>query len=262
MRGMTALRGLLKKEFRFLRTSIFVTGAIVLLYYVGLFVATNYYAAEDVAFFSILPTGIMIWLVPAYLATSLEDERKKLHVWLYNPQAAWKLLGMKFVVSFVASVVLVLLITFGISAFHWTFLSDNALFSSLSWWHFVLLSIGLLLSGSYFSIWFMFGWVLFHVLKRLFKRMSLPVTIGLLIGMVVLLGYIETSGWFTQLAQALSLSLDLPLGIEGQIDGSSGRFEMRVAATDVYVLHFMFHFAIAVLLFLLSCRFIDRNVEV
>lgn len=259
---MTALSGLLRKEFRLIRTSITVVAVVLFLYFVSLFVAATYYRPEDVGFFGFIPIALSIWFVPIILMQSFEEERKKLHLWLHSPQSAWKLIGTKFMVAFSASVILNVLIIIGVFTFSALYLFDNEQFLLRDWRHYVLLGLGTLPAGSYIAIWLMFGWALFHVLKRFLKKLSLPVTIGLLVAAITLIFNIETSGWFAQLAHWVGTTFHFPLGIEGNMEGSSGTFELKVSAGDVNVLHLLFHIGIACLLFFLSCRLVDREVEV
>lgn len=259
---MTALSGLLKKEFRLIRTGSAVAAVVFLLYFIGLFVAATYYRPEDVGFFGIIPIALSIWFVPVIVMQSFEDERKKLHLWLHNPQSAWKLLGAKFVVAIGVSIALNVLIIIGMYTFSTVFLFDNEQFLLRDWRHYVLLGFSTLPAGSYVAIWLMFGWVVFHALKRFLKKLSLPVTIGLLVGMIILIVNIETSGWFAQLAHWTNTTFHFPIGIEGNMENTSGALEIQVSAEDVNVLHLLFHTGIACLLFFLSCHLLDREVEV
>lgn len=258
---VTALRGLLKKEVRLIRTEAMVTAGVILLYFVGLFVATHYYSPQDVAFFSILPLEMSIWLMPLFLMTSLGEERKKLYLWLYNPQAVWKLLTAKLLVALAVGVVLHVIMTYGSYVFFAAFL-DNELAALGDWQGFTLFGLGMLLMSSYLSLWFISGWAVFHAIERFFKRLSLPITIGLLAGTIFLLVNVEVSGWFMQLGEWLGMSLTLPIGMKASLEGSSGSFEMKVASERINVLHLLYHIGIASLLFFLSCRLIDRGVEV
>lgn len=258
---MTSLRGLLKKEVRLIRTGTMVTAVVILLYYIGLFVAANYYSPEDIAFFSILPLGMGSWSVPVVLMTSLGEERKKMHLWLYNPQAVWKLLGTKLVVGVAVGVVLLVIMTCGAYVFFATFL-DNELAALEDWRGFTLFILTMLLISSYLSLWFMSGWAVFHAIERFFKRWSLPITIGLLVGIIIFLVNAEVSGWFIQLGEWLGIGFTLPAGIEASLEGSSGSFQIQVTSERVNGLHLLYHTGIASLLFFLSCRLIDRAVEV
>lgn len=259
---MTALSGLFKKEFCLIRTSASVIAVVFLVYYIGLFVAAKYYSSESLAFFSMFPLGVSFWFVPAFLMTSLREERHKIHVWLHNPQAAWKLLGVKFAVALILSLGLHVLVLAGKSVYILTFLRGSELFVSLGWREHVLIGMVMILISSYVAIWFMFGWAVFHVLKRFVKKWSLPVTMGLLAGMIILLVNIEMSDWFAQLTHWGTV-LHAPVGIEGNMRGSGGTFEVQVAvAENISVYHLLYHAGIASLLFYLSCRLIDQKVEV
>lgn len=258
---MTALKGLLKKEVRLIRTTALAMIAGVLLYYAGLFVATRYFAPGDVAFYGILPMGVIMWLMPVVLMTSLGDERKKLHLWLHNPQAVWKLLGTKLVVALAVAAILLAIIVYGTYVFFATFLK-NELAVMGDWRHFMLLGGVIFLTGSYVSLWFMFGWTVFHSIERYFKRLSLPITIGLLVSTIILLVMVETSSWFMLLGERLGMNIVLPTGTEASLEGASGSFQIEMIATPVNVLHLLYHIGIGSVLFFLSCRLIDRGVEV
>lgn len=262
---MTALSGLLKKEFRLVQTATAVAAGVLFLYFVSLFVASTYYKPEYVRFFVMIPEALSIWFVPIKLMQSFEAERKKLHLWLHSPQSAWTLLGAKFVVAIGTSIALNVLVIMGISTYHALFLFDSELHLLRDWRHVVSLGFGTLLAGSYFAIWLTFGWVVFHVFNRFLKKMSLPVTIGLLAAAIALIVHIETGGWFAQLAHWTGTTFHFPIVIEGNVESSSGALEaleIKVSPGDVNALHLFFHIGIACLLFILSCRLIDREVEV
>lgn len=259
---MSALGGLVKKEFRYIRTGTIVVGSALLLYFIGLVVAAMYYSAEAVAFFVVMPLGLSIWFVPAFLMSSLGIERNTMHIWLHNPQSSWMLLGSKMIVAIGVGAVLTVLNTIGIYTLSASSLFSPALFYFSGWWDDVLFGLGSLTASCYIATWLMFGWVVFHALERFVRRISLYVTIALLAGVIVLIAGIETSDGFAHLAQWIGGSFKIPVGFEASMHTPSNTFEMTVANANVNVLHFFFHVGIACLLFFLSCRFIDRGIEV
>lgn len=149
-----------------------------------------------------------------------------MHLWLHNPQSAWMLLSSKMVVAFGAGIVVIVLNGIGMYTFFSVFSLADELLIFRSWLFYAYTGIGLLVISSYLAVWFMFGQVVFHAVKRFIGKLSLLVTLAFIVGIVTLLYQIGTSEWLFQLAHWTGFSVKLPLGFEGPLTDRAVPFSL------------------------------------
>ncbi|MFC0469597.1 hypothetical protein ACFFHM_03405 [Halalkalibacter kiskunsagensis] len=265
---MNAWVSLLKKELR-LGMSAFlgpIITFVILTVVAGYIGSRNGFTWEVVQGVALFATGFQIFYLVYYMLTSLQAERKNLHLWLHSPMPGYGLLLAKLVAGFI-SMLLTLFVT-GTTLL--IALNQSVLFSE----HLQLIDVTsvsffggthLILLALTFGIYAIFYWMIFLLINRhLGSFLSFLATIAIftllttifnafketsLYGLLTQWGEIQLTG----ITESIGFSMNLETGTEVMTE---------VGNLSLYLGVYLIETVIAILLFVAACWMLDRKVEV
>ena len=163
---MTAWIGLLRKDFRVGRSTIFgILATIIVANFLMIFVISD--EKERFSLSSAFFNLALYYLLPTYLFNSLLEEGKMLHRWLHNPQPAWMLIFSKILNGFLA-----LIMSLAVSAFFTVYVVSSHkghLLESFQG-NFFHVIVGIVISFG-ISLFIVFLWSLYHSMKAKFGKL-------------------------------------------------------------------------------------------
>lgn len=261
---MSAWWHLTKKELRLGLPAfllILITFAVILgvVSYIGYRAGFLWEAATIV---SVLALGGHIFYLAYYLLYSLEKERKKLHLWLHNPQPGYALLLAKIaagLITLIVSMLIIgtlLLISFNLAEnFHqmeWSHSTQLAVFGIL---HIMMLSVNI-------AVYFIFFWMIFLLINRFTNGFF-----SFILTLIIFLISMSLYGWFMETAVYEALTMWGEINLLNILSGfefnfSSDAFMAEFDTMPLYLGNYVFEASVTVLLFLAASWLLDRKVEV
>ncbi|WP_221566675.1 hypothetical protein [Alkalihalobacillus sp. TS-13] len=225
------------------------------------------YTWEVLAVVSVVATGMQVFYLTYYLLSSLQSERKKLHLWLHNPLPAYALLLAK-VVAGLFSMIVTLMLTVGVffTATHlsddfsayipWSLIYENAWIVGL---HYFMFAIDL-------AVWFLFYWMIYLLLTRYIAPFfSFVVTFIIVIVTSTIYGWFTNSLFYhkiTRWGEIDGSEMLKNFQIDAEISKESTEFATEIGGMSVYMGEYVFGIAVALLLFFVASWMLDRKVEV
>lgn len=264
---MTAWFNLFKKEFRqglpsILTTVILLLALLVLATFLG---SRSDHVKETILIGAIAASFAHVFYLFSYMAHSLQQEKKKLHLWLHNPMSGMGLLLAKLLNGLVAMTI-TLFITCSIALLAYFSIVDNTFFGTGLSWSAVLrigfiILIHIYLISIYFAILFVFFWIIYLMLVR---RIGVAPSLVLTLIIFGVLNYIKGQFEATSLYKYLThwgafpvrsfiSSLHLPFKYQ---------FSLDTAPVPMYFGIYIFGAVVTLILFIISCWILDRKVEV
>lgn len=254
---MSAWIALFKKECRLGSIGFFI--ALILLITVlafGFYNRYRYGAPETLLVVGVVVVFFHAFYLLGYMIISLVSERKTLHLWLHHPLPASVLLGTKLMGGMIAMlislVVTCLYVLYGAFS-QFDFLHEFGLQASAAFQIGFILVIHIILIAIYIAIVFTFLWVLRQALRTKIGKWSWLVLIAIFYFVPWIIHRLEQTGLFTTLTHWGAISTDFltflyPLS--------------NIGTQTVYIGFYVFHLAIAAILFALSSWLLDNKVEV
>lgn len=263
---MNAWSGLFKKEFRLGLPSIYLSLALITIWFAfGIFLQWKLNGPIVLFGFSIIAIVWHVFYLPIYLMTSINRERGRMHLWLHSPHSGNVLLLAKMINGIVA-MLLSLTVTIGISFFVYRS-AYPAIQEVIGTQINDLLTLGALftaqiaLASLYFTIWGIFLWVVNLVLKSFVGKFNWVVLIVLIIAGLFLLTKWESSSLFMMLTQWGKISIDVFVG--GSIEISDGEFFLQATEMDqMYIGNVVYYSLVGIAVFITSGWLFGRKVEV
>ena len=264
---MTAWLNMFKKEFRQGLPSILTTVAFMFaLLILAAFLGWRGDHTKEAIFIGAIAVSLAhIFYLLFYMINSLQQEKKKLHLWLHNPMSGAGLLLAKLLNGLVAmTITLFTTCTIALLAFYFTV--DNTFFGTgLNWSG--LLRIGFIilihiyLIAIYFAILFVFFWVIYLVLVH---RIGVAPSIILTLIIFGVLNYIKGQFEATSIYKNLTHWGAFPVRsfISSLHLSPKYQFNLDAATVPMYFGIYIFGAVLTVILFIISCWILDRKVEV
>ncbi|WP_349408803.1 hypothetical protein [Pseudalkalibacillus sp. SCS-8] len=267
---MSAWLSLTKKELRLGLFTFLVP--IVALLLIGSIAAYIGYRAgnfhwEVLSGGSALASSLTVFYLSYYMLSSLQSEKKKLHIWLHNPLPAYALLLAKLVAGLISMIVTVI-ITVSIFAIainqldNFSFPITLAQLSQQAWVigiHYFMFSINL-------AVWFILFWMIYLVLTRFIApSISVIITFIIFILTITLYNWFAHSwiyefltGWGEIKASEVIENLQYTTRFgPGRVEFSSDMAEM-----GTFVGEYVFGIVLTILIFIIASWMLDRKVEV
>ncbi len=260
---MNAFIGLLKKEFRLSRQSVFINLSILAFVILIVFLNVNLLMRgidqSSIAkfVFTLMILVFQILYLAFFMLRSLRKEGKQLHLWLHNPHPAIQLLLAK-LLNGILALFLSILISYLASVY---FASKIGFSTGLIPLSFIL--VGALFATSiYLAIWVIFLWTLYQVLKNLIGKISIPVVIGIWIGSSWLLQLFSQTQIYQYLTDWGKLDISKIMSFLTSLASHSPNFDLQFKPLYIHIGDYLFHALLILVLLFLSSWFLDKKVEV
>lgn len=257
--------GLLKKEFHLGKMNLIVSlGVITLLMIISLFAERSILEPAVKFGFALVMIGLHVFFLAGYMVNSLQVESRRIHLWLHSPQPAVKLLLAK-LVNGLGSLILTLSVSLlyaiytgkKVLEYYHIAIIDWAAFSDVV----ATILFYLIHMAIYFSIWMIFYWTFYRIIKGYIGNFSIAITI-------LLFFFIQWS--FAKLVETKLYDFltgwgNLPFRFDQSTFISIFSIPPDGIVSDVQLLflgEYLFHVLLSLGLFFLSSWLIDRKLEV
>lgn len=267
---MNPWSGLIKKEFRQMRLVFLLLLGLEIVFFAGSFYISSRevkvfgenVGATVLATYTVLIIGLHVFYLLGYMLASLQQEGKRMNLWLHNPQSGRTLLLAKLLIGLLMLLVSLIVCYLGLLfPFQSVLQSMQAIVTrgeiaelgGLALLHVAIIAV-------YLAIWAMFLWTLYQVFASRIGKFSIFAIIVFVI--LVLNGFdlIQQTHLYTLATQWGKLS-HLPTSFELNADPEN--FNMQTGhLVPLYVGNYVFHFAVILMLFFLSSWLVDKKVEV
>jgi hypothetical protein len=258
---MNAFKGLLWKDFHISRIWFYGWIAIILfIYALGLILVRVTGEPTIVIVFIIMLGTFHLAVMPVIVFSMLRMEGKT-QLWLHSPQSGFKLIIPKLIIAIIYSTLSFLVVDI-LGAVSLVSLPEGTLFSYLPVKEGILFNLGITIAAFNFSIWIFFFWTFYHALGKFpaIKNIRWLFIIGFIVVYQSLTAILMSFDWVQRLFE--SWTIEIPAGLAftaGQGDAAV-RFNNDVIPFPV--LPFAFEGIVMITLFIISCRLLDRKVEV
>lgn len=263
---MNAWMGEWGKDFRQQRLMIIVWLAIELMFFVATYsLADRFKGVQEVMLilFLLLIIAFHGLFCAAFLFDSLHKEKKRLGLWLHNPQSGYSLLSTK-----VTQTIGFLIVSLAISYVGFVFPFHDMLlhfdvdiprtdFARYGIVLFTQLGAASILLG----IFVMFFWVLYQVMVSRIGKWAITVNIVLFFGFSVVTEWLEKSALFSWLTEWGGIKI-WPSSFNAAVDEEHVQIDIESMDVMLYIGDYVFWLVILLILFLLSGWLIDKKVEV
>ncbi|MBB2481723.1 hypothetical protein H5P36_16195 [Bacillus sp. APMAM] len=259
---MIPFKGLLKKEFYITRLW-FLTWIIIMLISIIASYIIAYRIHEPM-----VPVGFNIGIavlhfgfMPMMFLSSLKLEGKT-QLWLYNPQSSKTLILAKITVIFIYQVISQLILTISGYIVYEYVLSHGMKIESFPFLTYVTLFLFLLLTGLYFSCWILFYWCFFHSLGKYPSIKKIRWLFVLILFFI--LNAIETALMQIDSLRDIVTKWKLPMYIYPKFHYvvTSHKWNLQFDMQQVSIIPIFIYAIIAIALYFISSRFLDKKVEV
>ncbi|PLS15614.1 hypothetical protein CVD28_21605 [Bacillus sp. M6-12] len=257
---MTAFIGLLKKDWQLGKRNLFFVILLQLFIAGGGYALSRYFEIDEL----MLVAGVVLIFshlfgLPAILLTLLNIEGKT-QLWLYNPNPASFLLGAKILISTVMYIISVamactlgyLLITNTSFFEHGNLPADTPYIIDLS-----LIAIGLTYQSLLMALFLLFFWTFYHSMKfiKAFRWLLI---------IIIFSGYSWLEIWIGELEiiQELKKTGLVRLSITNYLEMESNGLKVYTKPIDFSIWTVGTSLLMVAIIFLISCKLLDRKVEV
>lgn len=253
---MSQFRGLLKKEFNAGKLEVFILLIVLAL---AIFLTLLFGNNMNPITYFIPAIFIMIFhlfYLPIYMFVSLQKESKQLHLWLHNPQSGRSLLAAKllnallaFIVSFTVSLIFFYYTAQKIIVFN---LNPQAIFLILT---FIWYSI-------YMTLWIIFLWVLYRVIKNKIGKFSWLIMIIIIFAGSWFMDKIKGSEFYYSLSKWGKIDIDFSSFYFNRSPSSSGLGIEIEQIPFISIGSIVYYLLLMLILFFISSWLLDKKVEV
>ncbi|BCB04944.1 hypothetical protein [Bacillus sp. KH172YL63] len=259
---MSAFTGLLWKDFK---TSIlwFYSWIVIilLLFLIGVIIGHHSNELRMSQLFLIMIGVLHITCLPGMIGSMLRLEGKT-QLWLHSPHNGFMLLLPKLIIAFIYSTLSLLMID-GLGVLMMVLYPADSLFSYWPIKEGILFNLGVTLVGLYFSGWVIFLWTFYHSLSKYPTLKNIRWLF--IIGFIII--YQTVVAFFMSIQRVETFFLDtFTVEVSSGIFLSVGAHEADVGLSPVMiplpVMPFLFEALIMVIILTISCRLLDRRVEV
>lgn len=250
---MTAFKGLYIKDLK-LSLVLFLTGMVLINVLTLLSLGLKEYFQEPMipAILFIIALVAHVFYLPVMLLSSLQQEGKG-QQWLHNPNSSMKLLLAKLsaclTYSAVSIIITALLCYFALNGV----VSTRDFVELLTIQDYLIVISGMIVvTSSYFSLWVILFWTLYHSLKNVpvINRFRPLVLVALWLTLSAIENYFRRLPIFQVYTEERGLSITLMGGI------------FSAEAMEIQLLNIFIYLLIAILLFFTSVWLLERKVEV
>jgi hypothetical protein len=258
---MKAFRGLLWKDFHTSRIWFYGWIAIILFIYALGLILGKVTGEPSVVVVFVIMLGIFHLAVMPVIVFSMLRMEGKTQLWLHSPQSGFKLIVPKLIIAFMYSTISFLLVDI-LGAVSLAGLPEDAFFSYWPLKEGILFNLGITVAAFNFSIWILFFWTFYHALGKfpVIKNIRWLFIIGFIVIYQGLTAILMSFKWVQRLFE--SWTIKVPAGLAF----SAGRGDAEVSFMNEIipfpVLPFAFEGLVMITLFIISCRLLDRKVEV
>jgi hypothetical protein len=259
---MNAFKGLLWKDFK--TSSIWFYGwisIIFLIFIIGVMVG-NYVHEPSVSQIFLIMIGVFHFaFLPGIVCSMLRVEGKT-HLWLHSPHSGFKLLLPKIIIAFIYST-LSLLIVDVLGILTMVFFQEDSLFSYWPIKEGILFNLGVSIVGLYFSGWTIFLWTLYHSLSKYpsLKNIRWIFIAGFIIVYQSVVGFLMSIKWVEEFFFE-SMTVNVSTGFFFSVGANETNVGFDPEMLPLPLMPFLFEGMILIIVFIISCRLLDRKVEV
>lgn len=267
---MTVWKGLLKKEWKLAKPSMFILFGIIIIGTI-LFYSLSIYMNEPELFPSMM-IGLMFAHVfyMTVILLGLLNKEGETQLWLHNPNSMAKLILAKLIPSFIFTIIS-LVMTIGMTTFATYLLGNGGL-------EFILLGnendfslsvIGLssiLIGAVYLSLWVLCFWTIYHALARfpMIKNIRWVILIGIFAAVQFLSNRLHASVFYKKIKELWVVRLK---GFSIESENSNQSFQIKIESDaggviEIFLINWILGVLMAVFLFCFSVWLLERKVEV
>ncbi|WGG44342.1 hypothetical protein [Rossellomorea sp. DA94] len=259
---MHAFKGLLWKDFK--TSSIWFYGwiAIVFLIFIIGLVIGNFVKEPGVSQIFLIMIGIFhVAFLPGIVCSMLRLEGKT-QLWLHSPYSGLMLLLSKITIAFMYSTLSLLLVD-GLGMLTMAMFQEDALFPYWPIKEGILFNLGVTVVGIYFSGWTIFLWTLYHSLSKYpsIKNIRWIFIAGFIIVYQSVVAFLTSIEWVEKFFFE-TLTVKVSTGFFFSVGANEAKAGFDPEMIPFPVMPFLFEGMIMIIVFLISCRLLDRKVEV
>ncbi|ALC80504.1 MULTISPECIES: hypothetical protein [Bacillus] len=259
---MIAFRGLVRKDFKMARSALvlWIAASFILL---ALFYGFSKYINEPLAMVGFIVTSLIIqsFFSACLMYYQLQKEGKS-QLWLHNPQSSYILVLSKMTVTFICQILSQILLFlqnwFVITFFVNPKIIDNGIVTINDM---LLINLAVLTGSIMLMIWVIFYWSIYSSLKKfpILKK------VRALIILVLFILYNMTESLLAHVSKKLSLFDQWVIPIKTNFaflyEKNSG-WSMDVMTVKFSVIPIIYYVLLSVILLYVSCRLLNKHVEV
>ncbi|MCR8850075.1 hypothetical protein NQ095_16765 [Rossellomorea sp. SC111] len=259
---MNAFKGLLWKDFK--TSSIWFYGwiAIVFLIFVIGLVIGHYVHEPSVTQIFLIMIGVFHFaFLPGIVCSMLRVEGKT-QLWLHSPHSGFKLLLSKLIIAFIYSTLSLLVVDI-LGVLTMVIFQEDSLFSYWPIKEGILFNLGVTIVGLYFSGWTIFLWTLYHSLSKYpsLKNIRWIVIAGFIIVYQSAVAFLMSIDWVERLFFE-TFTVKVSSGFFFSVGANEANAGFDAEMIPFPVMPFLFEGMIMIIVFIISCRLLDRKVEV
>ncbi|WP_201713595.1 hypothetical protein [Rossellomorea arthrocnemi] len=259
---MNAFKGLLWKDFK--TSSIWFYGwiAIIFLIFIIGLVIGNYVNEPSVSQIFLIMIGVFHFaFLPGIVCSMLRVEGKT-QLWLHSPHSGFKLLLSKIIIAFIYSTLSLLLVD-GLGILTMAVFQEDSLFSYWPIKEGFLINLGVTIVGLYFSGWTIFLWTLYHSLSKYpsLKNIRWIFIAGFIIVYQSVVAFLMSIKWMEEFFFK-SMTVNVSTGFFFSVGANEANAGFDPEMLPLPLMPFLFEGMIMIIVFIISCRLLDRKVEV
>lgn len=259
---MNAFKGLLWKDFK--TSSIWFYGwiaIIVLLFIIGLVIGNYVHEPGIIQIFLIMIGVFHFAFLPGMVLSMLRLEGKT-QLWLHSPHSGFMLIMPKLIIASLYSTLSLLLVD-GLGVLMMFLYPDDSLFSYWPIKEGILFNLGVTIGGLYFSGWGIFLWTLYHSLSKYpsIKHIRWIFIAGFIILYQSLVAFLMSIDWVEKLFFE-TFTVKVSSGFFFSVNANETNAGFNLDMIPLPVPPFLFEGMIVIIVFIISCRLLDRKVEV
>ncbi|MCA1057933.1 hypothetical protein LCL96_03265 [Rossellomorea aquimaris] len=259
---MTAFKGLLWKDFKTSSTWFYGWIAILFLLFIIGVVIGEYVNEPGISQLFLIMIGVFhIAFLPVMVCSMLRLEGKT-QLWLHSPHGGYMLLLPKVIIAFLYSTLSLLLVD-GLGVLMMLLYPESSLFSYWPVKEGILFNLGVTIVGLYFSGWGIFLWTLYHSLSKYpaIKNMRWIIIAGFIILYQSVVAFLMSIDWVEKIFFE-TLTLKVSSGFFFSVEANEVNAGFNPETIPLPVLPFLFEGVIMIIVLMISCRLLDRKVEV